>query len=74
MKMFKRGKKITTLSQLLEVLNQKQYVFFQGKPKHPQVMMQMTLNYLEHAIQSGYVFYAKLKKATSPDEADIDTE
>ncbi len=67
-KKFKRGKRITNIRDLLDALARNEYVYYRDRVKHPAVMKQMTVSFLELEVKQGAFRFAKLKINPEPGE------
>jgi hypothetical protein len=51
---FVKGKRITSLSQLENILvDRDEWVYFKDRPKHPEVIRHMPFGVVQHAIEIG---------------------
>lgn len=55
---YRRGRRIMTVTELVRVLEARQYVFWGSRPTHPGWMLGLQIRYLLGEIRRGNIHYA----------------
>lgn len=62
-KMYRKGKLVTDLITLWELLDNGHWVFWKDKPVHPSIISSMQLRTVAHAIEMNRIHETEIRKA-----------
>jgi len=56
---FRRGKQLTTLTDVIEAINKGEWIYWKDTPKHPRILGNMSLVTLLRAVENRILFEAE---------------
>lgn len=64
---FRQGWRVVFLEEVVHAFHKRQWLWLHGRPRHPSVIVSMTVKTVEDMIRRGQLYYADPLGETSPE-------